>query len=114
MKAEILEKAKKLLPEGQDEEKLSVWAEDVERYICAFCGVGEIPKGCETVAARMLAAAMEGSVEEGALKSITRGISAHPTSRGRERGFPILTGGSIPSGSSGGRHEEERRMAFGT
>ena len=102
MKAEILEKAKKLLPEGQDEEKLSVWAEDVERYICAFCGVGEIPEGCETVAARMLAAAMEG------------GISAHPTSRGRERGFPILTGGSIPSGSSGGRHEEEGRMAFGT
>lgn len=73
MKAEILEKAKKLLPEGQDEEKLSVWAEDVERYICAFCGVEEIPEGCETVAARMLAAAMEGSVEEGALKSITRG-----------------------------------------
>ena len=38
MKAEILEKAKKLLPEGQDEEKLSIWAEDVERYICAFSG----------------------------------------------------------------------------
>lgn len=50
MKAEILEKAKSCC-RGAGRGEASVWAEDVERYICAFCGVGEIPKGCETAAA---------------------------------------------------------------
>ncbi len=73
MKAEILETAKKLLPEGFDGELLAVRAADVEEYIRSYCGTAEIPEGCEALAARMIAAAADGSIGDGALKSVTRG-----------------------------------------
>ncbi len=73
MKTEILNMAKGLLPGDFDEDRLGFWAADVESYICAYCGVEEVPAGCETLAARMIAAAADGSLGDGALKSVTRG-----------------------------------------
>ena len=73
MKAEILETAKKLLPEGFREDLLAVRAADVEEYIRSYCGTAEIPVGCELLAARMVAAAADGSIGDRALKSVTRG-----------------------------------------
>ena len=72
MTAEIMEMAKKLLEKEIPEELLQIYAKDVEAYICAYCGVSQIPAGCETLAARMLAAAAEGQ-EGGQVKSLSRG-----------------------------------------
>lgn len=72
MTAEIMEMAKKLLKKEISEELLQIYAKDVEAYILAYCGVSEIPTGCETLAARMLAAAAEGQ-EGGQVKSLSRG-----------------------------------------
>ena len=65
MKTEILNMAKGLLPGDFDEDRLGFWAADVESYICAYCGVEEVPAGCETLAARMIAAAADGSLGDG-------------------------------------------------
>ena len=73
MKEEILNLAAKLLPDGVDREKLALCGADVEEYICAYCSSSGIPEGCEMLAARMTAAAADGSIGQGALQSVTRG-----------------------------------------
>lgn len=86
MTAEILEMAKALLQNEVSEELLDFYAKDVEAYICAYCGVSAIPEGCETLAARMLAAALEDDSSGGAVKSITRGdYSVSFSDEARER-----------------------------
>ena len=72
MTAEIMEMAKKLLEKEISEELLQIYAKDVEAYICAYCGVSEIPTGCETLAARMLAVSAE-VAGGGQVKSLSLG-----------------------------------------
>ena len=73
MTQDILTMAKSLLPENFSEDKLNFWAAEVEAYICSFCNTDHIPAGCESLAARMIAAAADGSWNAFALKSVTRG-----------------------------------------
>ncbi len=90
MDAEILKMARALLDEEAAEETLEILARDVESYILAYCGTEEIPEGCETLAARMIAAAAEGT--EGAVKSLSRGDFSVSFSEGEREGFSRFDG----------------------
>lgn len=81
------EAARKLIGGEIDEEQFGFCAEDVKQYICAYCGVDEVPEGCQAVAARMLASAYRGGpAGGGAVKSVSRGdYSVSFTGDGRER-----------------------------
>ena len=82
---QILDLARKLLPQNLDEDKLAFCADDVHAYICSFCNTGAIPEGCETLAAKMIAAAYDGSLDNASLKSVTRGdFSASYDTAGRQ------------------------------
>ena len=80
------EAARTLIGGEIDEERFEFCAEDVKQYICAYCGVDEVPEGCQAVAARMLASAYRGDPEgSGAVKSVSRDDSVSFTEDGRER-----------------------------
>ena len=82
---QIIALAKQLLPQEVDEDKLAFCADDVQAYICSFCNTGAIPEGCETLAAKMIAADYDGSLADASLKSVTRGdFSASYDTAGRE------------------------------
>ena len=77
--SDFRELARGMIGDQIDEEKFSFCADDVEAYICAYCGVSAIPGGCQTLAAKMLVEAYSGgssgavSGMGGAVQSISRG-----------------------------------------
>ena len=65
--------ARALLKKEADPALLSLCAQEVEDYICSYCGVTALPQGAEAAAARMLADLLEGEQVGGGVKALSRG-----------------------------------------